>query len=268
MRPYECHSSPWPLVPVLRFGGRIASALLFVLSVLLLGGCDLPRDLEGTQDQVREGTLHVGVIDDAAPWAIWSAGEPHGVEVSLVRDLARQMQADIRWVAGPDAELLHALAAFELDLVIGGLERSSPWRKEVALSRPYFVSRVMVGWPPNRNAKRDLDGVRIAVKPHTSMVKKLKDRGAVPVTSGTAEALPLAAPEWQLSARGLIPAQPVLERRKRVFALPPGENRWLNTVQRFLFERQGDVPAMIHAQLSGTESGAQAASVRSEGGAK
>ncbi|MCL7743510.1 transporter substrate-binding domain-containing protein [Guyparkeria hydrothermalis] len=268
MRPYECHTVPWLSIRFLRFGDRVVRAFAFALLVLLLPGCDLPRDIEGTQDQVREGTLRVGVIDDAAPWARWSSGEPQGVEAVLVRDLARQLKADVQWVEGSDTEVFRALAAFELDLVIGGLERTSPWRKEVALSRPYLVSRVMVGWPPNRNAKQDLDGIRIAVKPHTSVVKKLKDRGAVPATLNADGSLPLAAPEWQIRARGLTPHEPILETRKRVFALPPGENRWLHTVQRFLFERQDDVPAMIQAQLSGTASGAQAASSRVEGGAQ
>ena len=251
-----------------RSAGEAVLRSLFFMFALLLVGCDLPQDIEGTQDHVRDGTLRVGVIDGAAPWATWSSGQPRGVEPEMVRDLAQQMQAEIRWVAGSDTELFRALAAFELDLVIGGLERSSPWRKEVALSRPYFVSRVRVGWPPNRTAKEDLDGIRIAVEPHTAVVKKLKDRGAVPVALNAAGGLPLAAPEWQIDARGLSPGPPILDTRKHVFALPPGENRWLNTVQRFLFERRDQVPEMIRAQLPDAVSSVPGDTVPAEGGSQ
>lgn len=235
-----------------RQGGYVIRPFLALLVAIFLAGCDLPRDIEGTEDRVRQGTLRVGVIDGAAPWVAWHSGKPRGVEVQLVRELAERIQSDIQWVSGSDTELFRALAAFELDLVIGRIDRTSPWRKEVAFTRPYHVSRIMVGWPTGRSATRELDGIRIAVKQHTSAVRKLEDRGAVPVAlrGQPSEHLPVAAEEWQISAWGLRASPPVLDTHKRVFALPPGENGWLQTVQRFLFERRDDVPAMIRSQLS------------------
>ena len=263
-KPHELETSFFPLSH--RPGRYLIGVLLTALAVLLLMGCDLPRDIEGTEDRVRQGVLRVGVIDGVAPWAAWHSGTPRGVEVQLVRELAERTESDIRWVSGSDTELFHALAAFELDLVIGGVDRTTPWRKEVALTRPYYVSRVMVGWPSGGSEERSIDGVRIAVKPHTSVVKKLEDRGAVPVElqGQPSDQLPVAAEEWQIKAWGRQPSPPKLDTHKRVFALPPGENGWLHTVQRFLFEKRAEVPAMIRSQSTITNSRSRTRSTLSE----
>ncbi|WP_322522153.1 transporter substrate-binding domain-containing protein [Guyparkeria halophila] len=237
--------------PDRRLGWLIRASVVF-FTIVLLAGCDLPRDIEGTQDHVRNGLLRVGVIDGASPWATWSGGEPQGVETQLVRELAKRMGANIRWVSGSDTELFGALAAFELDVVIGGIERSSPWGKKVALTRPYHVTRIMLGWPPDQPASEDLDKRRVAVKQNSSVARRLAERGAVTVAleEGRDARLPVAAAESQILAWGLRPSPPVLETRKQVFAVPAGENGWLQTVQRFLFEKRADVPAMIRSEWS------------------
>ncbi|MFI9652202.1 transporter substrate-binding domain-containing protein [Guyparkeria halopsychrophila] len=208
--------------------------------------------MEGTEDRVRDGSLRVGVIDGVAPWVTWNAGDPRGVESQLVRELAERLGADVQWVKGSDTELFGALAAFELDLVIGGIERSSPWGKEVALTRPYHETRMMLGWPDGQRATQELSGQRVEVEPNTALARKLKKRGAVPVAlvEQRGERLPIAAAEWQIEAWGMQASPPVLDTQKRVFALPPGENRWLQTVQRFLFGKREGVPAMLRAELS------------------
>jgi hypothetical protein len=55
---------------------------------------------------------------------------------------------------------LEALKRFELDLVIGNLDAKTPWKKEIAFTRPYFTERVAGGSerehvmaaPPGENA--------------------------------------------------------------------------------------------------------------------
>jgi polar amino acid transport system substrate-binding protein len=65
-----------------------------------------------------------------------SGGEVKRVEVQLVQAAAADLKTKIAWVSGSESELLGSLHERQLDLVIGGLSRSSPWKHQVAFSRP------------------------------------------------------------------------------------------------------------------------------------
>jgi ABC-type amino acid transport substrate-binding protein len=111
--------------------------------MLLLGAaaCGLPRDASGTLDQVRDGTMRVGVVQDA-PWAFDSAGTVGGVEAALVMDVARGEHARVTWVRGAEGDLMKQLQQRQLDLVIGGLTSDLPWAKTLAFTRPYYTDTV------------------------------------------------------------------------------------------------------------------------------
>lgn len=47
----------------------------------------MPRDPEGTLHRVTEGTLRVGATTND-PWVSYEGGEPVGIEVELVKQLA------------------------------------------------------------------------------------------------------------------------------------------------------------------------------------
>ncbi|HEV7993790.1 MAG TPA: transporter substrate-binding domain-containing protein [Gemmatimonadaceae bacterium] len=80
--------------------------------------------------------MRVGVVDHA-PWARTSDSGVTGVEPTLVADLARQLHARPQWRSGAESELLQALHERALDIVVGGLTADSPWKSQVALTRPY-----------------------------------------------------------------------------------------------------------------------------------
>ena len=69
-----------------------------------------------------------------------SLGPPEGVEVDLVRGFAEQVDADVSWTAGGEAELMGELDAGRLDLVVGGLSATSPWSTHAALTRPWTTA--------------------------------------------------------------------------------------------------------------------------------
>ena len=73
---------------------------VLIAAALVLGGCQYPRDTEGTLDRVRGGTLRVGV----APAEPWSA-----VERRLVREFAETLDARVEWVEGTESDLMEAL---------------------------------------------------------------------------------------------------------------------------------------------------------------
>jgi hypothetical protein len=70
-----------------------------------------------------------------------SAGDPEGVEVWLISEIARGAGTRIQWVPGAESELLLSLKEHQLDLVIAGLTADLPWKTEVGFTRPYYEDK-------------------------------------------------------------------------------------------------------------------------------
>lgn len=116
-----------------------AAALFFSMA---LAGCSLqiPTDPDGTLERVRDGVLRVGVSPNP-PWTeLDSEGQPTGVEPDLVRGFADRIDAEIDWEIGAESELVPRLQDNELDLVIGGLDGTTPWFGMIGLTRSYLTS--------------------------------------------------------------------------------------------------------------------------------
>lgn len=113
-----------------------ALATAAVCALALAGCAGFPVDTEGTLDRVREGTLRVG-ITHSPPWTDTSGRQPAGTEVELVEALADELDADIAWTIDSEAQLMEAIHAGALDLVIGGITDDTPWTDKGAVTRPY-----------------------------------------------------------------------------------------------------------------------------------
>lgn len=218
--------------------------------LLAAAGCDLPQDPMHTLAEVRGDTMVVG-ISEAPPWVVHRPdGTPAGVEVVLVRRFAETLGAHVVWRWGAVGAHMEALARYELDLVAAGLTRSTPWRRHVGLTRPYYTMRRAVGVPPGMPPPGDLDGVPVAVARGTVTAALLEARGAIPVYRedlATAEG-PVAAAGWQLARWGFDETGRVLRRDHHVLAVPPGENGWLVRLERFLASRRAEVGALLIAE--------------------
>lgn len=220
---------------------------IVVLAAVLLAGCGIPRDTEGTLDRVRGGVLKVGVAENP-PWTV-VAGEVSGAEPGLVRRLAGKLGARVEWHPGPESTLMAALEERQLDLVVGGLTDDVPWTDHAALTRPYATTRVVVAAVDGVEVPPDLSGRRVAARSGTAEAAALADEGAevVPVgDAAEARALPVAVEHWRLGALGLRAGGHVLLERRHVWALPLGENAWLVEVERFLVEvPDGEVERLL-----------------------
>lgn len=195
---------------------------LLLLLVLLGGvGCGLPRDGEATTDSVRGQTLRVGILSE----------DP--VAAAAVQRLAARLGARVEEVRAPGHALLAGLEAFELDLVYGRIEEDSSLLEKVGHSQPYREETFRVAGAQRAPSGSDLrnDGVK-ALDPSAALHAahlglKLRDR------SPWLFLLPGAEPPEGYQAR------PVGKPIRLVLAVPPGENRWLRTVDEALTQDGG-----------------------------
>ncbi|WP_461123090.1 transporter substrate-binding domain-containing protein [Saccharothrix stipae] len=221
---------------------RIVAVALVVLSA---GGCQWPRDADGTLDRVRDGTIRVGVAHDP-PWVVVTGDRgderpPGGVESVLVQRLADSLGARVQWVRAGEAELMTALAERGLDLVVAGLDAKSPWVQDVALTTDYLTTDEVVAVPAG--TPTDIAGQRVLVREGSAEAALLSDHDATAVPVADIPERPDGAavvPDWLVDAAGLTDTGTHLSSLDHVMAVPPGENAWQSTVERFLLALDDD----------------------------
>lgn len=90
---------------------------------------------------VSSGTLRVGMSGSQPPLNFESKdGEMMGLEVDLARALAALMRVDLEIVRRPFGELLGALEAGQVDLVISGMTTTPERSLRAAFVGPYYLS--------------------------------------------------------------------------------------------------------------------------------
>jgi hypothetical protein len=92
-----------------------------------LAGCDLPRDPEDTLRTVRGRILRVGVLN---------YGENADKDRPIVERLAAGLGSKLVYVEGDAHALFEDLKSGQIHLVIGGVPASTPFGKELGLSKP------------------------------------------------------------------------------------------------------------------------------------
>ena len=109
-----------------------------LLATLFLINCGVvPRDSAGTLDRVRGGELRVGVANHP-PWVRVDGNQVTGIEPELIERWAQQLNAQVTWHPGAEADLVEALHRRELDVLAAGLQSASPYGPQVAFTRPYL----------------------------------------------------------------------------------------------------------------------------------
>jgi hypothetical protein len=226
--------------------------------ILAMMACEIPQDPRNTLADARNDTLHVGV-SEAPPWvtkpagAVGSTPEPGGVEPKLVRQFARSIGAEILWSWGTTDEHMEALGFYQLDLAIGGLVKSSPWRKHVGTTQPYHVSRIMIAGPPGsaRTSKDDIEDRPVAVPPGSPIGGWIRQEGGAPrpMEDLSSFAGIVAAPDWKLVELGRDTTGYVVTRVHHIMAAPPGENALIFALENTLY--QADVTSLLHDVAGG-----------------
>lgn len=118
---------------------RLVLSGLLATAGLGLTGCTssgYPADPEGTLDRITGGVLRAGAAHHP-PYVDVTGTEPTGSEADLVRRFAQSRGATVEWTPSGEEALMTALEKGDLDVVVGGLTKESPWTTHAGLTRPY-----------------------------------------------------------------------------------------------------------------------------------
>ena len=140
--------------------------------------------------------------------------------------------------------MLTSLHEGELDLVIGGLTRCSPWKHQVALSRAYYVDSTIVSSPTD-GSQSSLKSDSVAVEAGSPAAADLRKRGAIPVPvtelAGVPGLIAVRPGAWDRSAG-----------RRQVSSCAPTNGQWLSLRRNRLAELAGTMalrPATVHSAM-------------------
>ena len=193
---------------------------------------------------MTDGTVRAGITSHP-PWTIPS--EPGGVEVTLIEGLAEELDSEVEWTEGSEAELIGALELGQLDVVVGGLDAESPWAQHAALTHPFVTTQVVVAAPAGGSVPPDIAGLPVSVEPGTEAAGLLEKTDAVVrfVDDVTAARGLVAIDDWLLDDLELQETGVVLKETDHVMAVRMGENGWLVTLEKYLLRRAGDIPMLL-----------------------
>ncbi len=94
---------------------------------------------------LARGELRVGISGDLPPLNMKNkSGEIIGLEVDLISALAHAMGLEVKLVETPFADLIPALEAGKVDVVISGMTMTPERNVRVAFVGPYFISGTSV----------------------------------------------------------------------------------------------------------------------------
>ncbi|HYB44034.1 MAG TPA: transporter substrate-binding domain-containing protein [Candidatus Methylomirabilis sp.] len=125
---------------------RPAAILVVALAGMLLAGCATTAAKQSSPSPVlsrirQNGELVVGTAGSMPPLNMTAKnGEIIGFEVDMARAIAEGMQVKLRFATMPFADLLPALEAGRVDMVLSGVTMTSARNMSVAFVGPYFVS--------------------------------------------------------------------------------------------------------------------------------
>ena len=124
-----------------RTGAWILNAVLALGLGLGAGAPSAVAEERGLDRILKTGELRVGVSGEQPPLNMTArTGELIGMEIALMRVLASSMGAEVKFVKLPFGDLLPALEAGQVDLVMSGMTISPERIQRTAFVGPYYTS--------------------------------------------------------------------------------------------------------------------------------
>ena len=122
--------------------------IVSILALIFFAGCaEMQKSSSSTSaspvlDRIQKrGELIVGTMGDMPPLNMTAKdGEIFGLEPDLAKMMAGAMGVNVRFVTKPFSELLPALQAGQVDMVMSGMTITPRRNLKVAFVGPYFIS--------------------------------------------------------------------------------------------------------------------------------
>lgn len=103
---------------------------------LLFISCTFPKDPHETFLTSKEEGLRIGVVHNP-PYTIITDSTFSGKEITLLSQFCKKEQLSYHFATGTETALIRQLKAYQLDVVVGGFTKTSLWKEEVGMTKPY-----------------------------------------------------------------------------------------------------------------------------------
>lgn len=194
--------------------------ILLTLSGWVSACGQYPKDMRGTLKKVEHGTIVVGVTENP-PYVIYQDGKLSGTDIELVQAFAKDLNANVEWVNGPESTVMTLLKEGQIDVAAGGFNQRSIWKKEVYFVRPYDTLQYKWGVPANTSLPQDLKERQVYVRRGSvagAYVHQAKGKVVYKDALTGNEPLVVAASEV-LSEMGYQTSEAVLQEDKKSLAI-------------------------------------------------
>jgi polar amino acid transport system substrate-binding protein len=113
-------------------------SMVFVLSLAVVAGAWAGTTMERI---VKKGELVVGTSGTQPPLTVTNKkGELIGLDVDMAKAMAKALGVNLKFAQMPFAELIPALEAGKVDMVVSGMTITGERNKKVAFAGPYLVT--------------------------------------------------------------------------------------------------------------------------------
>lgn len=127
-----------------RAGRRVRAALLACLTTLVLAGCAMHHEPAPVhEDAPHAPSLRVAVTPNSPPYAFRQRGELVGLEIDFAHELAAALGRPLQLVELPWDDLIPAVRAHRVDLVMAGMTITPGRQVQIAFSDPYLRSGLL-----------------------------------------------------------------------------------------------------------------------------
>lgn len=148
--------------------------LFLIVLASLLAGCESKFDAE---------TITVAAPPDSPPFSFKMEDELCGVEIDLIREIARDTGTKLVMLEMPFGELLESVRSGKADLAVGTISITEERKKFIAFSDSFYKTGNVITSPLARpvTSADELQGKRVGVTEGGRAVDIIKQFGGTPV---------------------------------------------------------------------------------------
>ncbi len=109
---------------------------ILMMLVFLFNACSFPKDPNNSFENAKKSSLRVGIVPNTDSITT-------SFEKNFVENFAKKEGMQTQFIADNETELVKKLENYQLDIVLGGFEKKSNWKKKVGMTKPYDDKHVL-----------------------------------------------------------------------------------------------------------------------------